>query len=130
MTPEKREQLEQVLLRGRKGIAVSQKDPPRVFEPRNTAQDIPFHFRDAADAKFLLLVCGAENALIVRTPDGKLEDEAVGLARRPNDGPFVFRHHIFYPFSFLLYSRSTSQNSIEHFRECVGASYLTAATGA
>ena len=77
MTPEKREQREQVLLRSHKSVAVSQKDPPRVVESRNTIQDVPFHFRDAANAKLLLLINGAEYALVVGTPDGELEDEAV-----------------------------------------------------
>jgi len=101
MMPEQREQREQVLLRGRKSVPVSQKDPSRVVETRNTVQDIPLHFRDAADAKLLLLVRGAEYALVVGTPDGELEDEAVSLARGPYDGPVVFGHRLLYLFSSL-----------------------------
>jgi hypothetical protein len=52
------------------------------------------HLGKTADTKVLLFVRGAEDALVVGTPDGVLEDKAVGLAGRPDNDTFVFRHEL------------------------------------
>jgi hypothetical protein len=41
------------------------------------------------NAELFLLVCRTEDALVVGTPYGVLQDKAVGLARRPDDDPLI-----------------------------------------
>jgi hypothetical protein len=89
---EEREERKQIMKGGSERVAVCKEDPPRVSTSRQTGANVLFHLGEAADAELLLFVRGAEDALVVGTPDRVLEDQACGLAGGPYDDSFIFRH--------------------------------------
>jgi hypothetical protein len=70
------------------GVPVGQKDAADMTLPGNPVDILPDIFQ-APDAKFLLLVGGAEGTAIVGAPQGDLEYEAPGFAGRTNNNAFV-----------------------------------------
>jgi len=89
---EEREERKEVGTGGSERVAVGKEYPPRVGVGRQAAADVLLHLSETADAETLLFVRGTEDTLVVRTPDGVLEDQAVGLAGRPYDDAFIFGH--------------------------------------
>lgn len=102
MATEQRKQSNQFLLRGSKRVTVGQKYSPRVAERQGALQNILLHLGKTADTVLFLFICWAKDAPVVGTADGVLENETVGLARRTDNGSFVFRHPVLYRFRLRL----------------------------
>lgn len=115
MPPQKRENSEKVILRSSQRISVGKEDASCVAESRSTVENVLLQFRNAADAEFLLLVGRAENALVVGAADGVLKNKTVRLARRTDDGSFVFRHRLLYLFRFCGCWAGGEKFSMEEF---------------
>jgi hypothetical protein len=95
--PDGIEDVDESLLRDDEGVAVAEEELVDLTDPPGCILQIFFDLLEALDAETLVFEARAEGAPVVRAADGDLQQQAVGLAGRPDDVSFVFHDSPWFP---------------------------------